>query len=74
MNIKDLVIETYLSLLSADNFKGHDVLTSMKAQFLSICKQKNKEFTHSKNKKVTLQEYNNSRLSIKICKQLEKKI
>jgi len=74
MNIKDLVVETYLILLSADNFKGQAVLTSMKAQFLSICKQKNKEFTHSKNKKAILQEYNNSRLSLALCKQLEKKI
>lgn len=71
MNIKDLVVETYLNLLSADKTKEHSTLSSMKAQFLSICKQKNKEFAQSKNKKVTLQDYKNSRLSLHICKDLE---
>jgi hypothetical protein len=71
MNIKDLVVETYLNLLSADKTNEHKVLSSMKAQFLSICKQKNKEFAQSKNKKATLQDYKNSRLSLHICKDLE---
>lgn len=71
MNIKDLVIETYLNLLSTDKLKGRDVLNSMKAQFLKICKQKNKEFPKSKNKKATFEDYKNSRLSLLTCKNLE---